>query len=435
MSKLITIDNEYSKWIDDIAQRYEQRRTIASTMANEQLLRFYWSVGEDIARKKAVSKWGDGIIATMSRDLSDRIPDSGGFSVTNLGYIKRFYELYSQLDKFYPQLVGNTKYEKLKQAIFMVPWGHHHYIIDKFFENPKRAFYYIQLTLANGWSRSVLLNAIDLDLKEPEGKAITNFKSTLPVPQGDLAQEVTKDPYTFDFIALSERYNEYQLKQALMNNVIQLLLEMGKGFFLRGKEHRLKVGNTDQLIDLLFYNTEIHSYVVVEVKTDKFKPADIGQLGTYVAAANHLLKKEGDNPTIGLLICKTKDNVLAQYALESSSLPIGISEYELSKAYPADFHSAMPTIAEIESEIAARKLLPERKKRKTNSSDALTEKDQIVIRYCKKPRSAEEIMNKLGLKNVSPNRRRYITRLVSMGLLAKTIPEKATSKSQKYVAL
>ena len=435
MSKLITIDNEYSKWIDDIAQRYEQRRTIASTMANEQLLRFYWSVGEDIARKKAVSKWGDGIIATMSRDLSDSIPDSGGFSVTNLGYIKRFYELYSQLDKFYPQLVGNTKYEKLKQAIFMVPWGHHHYIIDKFFENPKRAFYYIQLTLANGWSRSVLLNAIDLDLKEPEGKAITNFKSTLPVPQGDLAQEVTKDPYTFDFIALSERYNEYQLKQALMNNVIQLLLEMGKGFFLRGKEHRLKVGNTDQLIDLLFYNTEIHSYVVVEVKTDKFKPADIGQLGTYVAAANHLLKKEGDNPTIGLLICKTKDNVLAQYALESSSLPIGISEYELSKAYPADFHSAMPTIAEIESEIAARKLLPERKKRKTNSSDALTEKDQIVIRYCKKPRSAEEIMNKLGLKNVSPNRRRYITRLVSMGLLAKTIPEKATSKSQKYVAL
>lgn len=435
MSKLITIDNEYSKWIDDIAQRYEQRRTIAATMANEQLLRFYWSVGEDIVRKKAVSKWGDGIIATMSRDLSDRIPDSGGFSVTNLGYIKRFYELYSQLDKFYPQLVGNTKYEKLKEAIFMVPWGHHHYIIDKFLENPKRAFYYIQLTLANGWSRSMLLNAIDLDLKEPEGKAITNFKNTLPVPQGDLAQEVTKDPYTFDFIALSERYNEYQLKQALMDNVIQLLLEMGKGFFLRGKEHRLKVGNTDQLIDLLFYNTEIHSYVVVEVKTDKFKPADIGQLGTYVAAANHLLKKEGDNPTIGLLICKTKDNVLAQYALESSSLPIGISEYELSKAYPADFHSAMPTIAEIESEIAARKLLPGRKKRKTNSSDALTEKDQIVMRYCKKPRSAEEIMNKLGLKNVSPNRRRYITRLVSMGLLAKTIPEKATSKSQKYVAL
>lgn len=435
MSKLVTIDNEYSKWIDDIAQRYEQRRTIAATMANEQLLRFYWSVGEDIAKKKAVSKWGDGIIATMSRDLADRIPNSGGFSVTNLGYIKRFYELYSQLDKYYPQLVGNTKYEKLKEAIFMVPWGHHHYIIDKFFENPKRAFYYIQLTLANGWSRAMLLNAIDLDLKEPEGKAITNFQNTLPVPQGDLAQEVTKDPYTFDFIAITERYNEYQLKQALMNNVIQLLMEMGKGFCLRGKEHRMKVGNTDQLIDLLFYNTDIHSYVVVEVKTDKFKPADIGQLGTYVAAANHILRKEGDNPTIGLLICKTKDNVLAQYALESSSLPIGISEYELSKAYPADFHSAMPTIAEIESEIAARKLLPARKKRSTMSSDALTEKDKTVIRYCKKPRSAEEIMNKLGLKNVSPNRRRYITRLVSMGLLAKTLPEKTTSKSQKYIAL
>lgn len=163
--------------------------------------------------------------------------------------------------------------------------------------------------------------------------------------------------------------------------------------------------------------------------------ADIGQLGTYVAAANHLLRKEGDNPTIGLLICKTKDNVLAQYALESSSLPIGISEYELSKAYPADFHSAMPTIAEIESEIAARKLLPGRKKRKILSDDTLTEKDKTVIRFCKKPRSAEEIMNKLGLKNVGPNRRRYITRLVSMGLLAKTIPGKATSQNQKYIAI
>ena len=435
MSKLITIDREYSKWIDDIVGRYELRRTIAATRANEQLLRFYWSVGEDIAKKNAVSKWGDGIIATMSRDLSERIPDSGGFSVTNLGYIKRFYELYSQLDTFYPQLVGSTKYEKLKKAIFLVPWGHHHYIIDKFLENPKRAFYYIQLTLANGWSRAMLLNAIDLDLKEPEGKAITNFQSTLPVPQGDLAQEVTKDPYTFDFIAITEKYNEYQLKQALMNNVIQLLLEMGKGFCLRGKEHRIKVGNTDQLIDLLFYNTEIHSYVVVEVKTDKFKPADIGQLGTYVAAANHLLRKEGDNPTIGLLICKTKDNVLAQYALESSSLPIGISEYELSKAYPADFHSAMPTIAEIESEIAARKLLPGRKKRKSLSDNTLTQKDKTVIRFCKKPRSAEEIMNKLGLKNINGNRRRYITRLVSMGRLAKTIPGKATSINQKYVAI
>lgn len=435
MSKLVTIDHEYSTWIDEIVSRYELRRAIASSKANEQLLRFYWSLGEDIAKRRVVSKWGDGIIATMSRDLSDRVPDTGGFSVTNLGYIKRFYELYSQLDKYYPQLVGNTKYEQLKDAIFLVPWGHHHYIIDKFLNNPKRAFYYIQLTLANGWSRAMLLNAIDLDLKEPEGKAVTNFQSTLPIPQGDLAQEVTKDPYIFDFIAITARYNEYQLKQALMENVMQLLLEMGKGFCLRGKEYRLKVGNTDQFIDLLFYNTEIHSYVVVEVKTDKFKPADIGQLGTYVAAANHLLRKEDDNPTIGLLICKTKDNVLAQYALESSSLPLGISEYELSKAYPADFHSAMPTIAEIESEIAARKFLAGRKTRKIISDDTLTGKDKIVIRFCKKPRSAQEIMDKLGLKNISQNRRRYITRLVSMGLLSMTIPDKATSINQKYIAV
>lgn len=313
------------------------------------MLRFYWSTGEDIVKKKAESRWGESVINSISQDLTSALPGIKGLSPTNLGYAKRFYSLYSQLDTFYPQLVGKTEYEQLKTIIFRIPWGHQRYLIDKFYNNPKRAFYYVRLTLENGWSRAVLLNAIDMDLKEPEGKAVTNFSLTLP--EGDLAQEMTKDPYLFDFAALTKPYKEEELKLALMKNIEQFLLELGTGFAFMGREYRLVVGSTEQFIDMLFYNTRLRCYVVIEVKAIKFQPGDVGQLGTYVSAVNHILKTPADNPTIGLLICKTKDNVLAQYALESSSQPIGISEYELSKMYPADFKSTLPSIEDIENEL------------------------------------------------------------------------------------
>lgn len=313
------------------------------------MLRFYWSTGEDIVKKKAESRWGESVINSISQDLTSALPGIKGLSPTNLGYAKRFYSLYSQLDTFYPQLVGKTEYEQLKTIIFRIPWGHQRYLIDKFYNNPKRAFYYVRLTLENGWSRAVLLNAIDMDLKEPEGKAVTNFSLTLP--EGDLAQEMTKDPYLFDFAALTKPYKEEELKLALMKNIEQFLLELGTGFAFMGREYRLVVGSTEQFIDMLFYNTRLRCYVIIEVKAIKFQPGDVGQLGTYVSAVNHILKTPADNPTIGLLICKTKDNVLAQYALESSSQPIGISEYELSKMYPADFKSTLPSIEDIENEL------------------------------------------------------------------------------------
>lgn len=313
------------------------------------MLRFYWSTGEDIVKKKAESRWGESVINSISQDLTSALPGIKGLSPTNLGYAKRFYSLYSQLDTFYPQLVGKTEYEQLKTIIFRIPWGHQRYLIDKFYNNPKRAFYYVRLTLENGWSRAVLLNAIDMDLKEPEGKAVTNFSLTLP--EGDLAQEMTKDPYLFDFAALTKPYKEEELKLALMKNIEQFLLELGTRFAFMGREYRLVVGSTEQFIDMLFYNTRLRCYVVIEVKAIKFQPGDVGQLGTYVSAVNHILKTPADNPTIGLLICKTKDNVLAQYALESSSQPIGISEYELSKMYPADFKSTLPSIEDIENEL------------------------------------------------------------------------------------
>lgn len=349
MSKLINTDSDYNLWISQLVERYRNCQIRATVKANEELLRFYWSTGEDIVKKKAESRWGESVINSISQDLTSALPGIKGLSPTNLGYAKRFYSLYSQLDTFYPQLVGKTEYEQLKTIIFRIPWGHQRYLIDKFYNNPKRAFYYVRLTLENGWSRAVLLNAIDMDLKEPEGKAVTNFSLTLP--EGDLAQKMTKDPYLFDFAALTKPYKEEELKLALMKNIEQFLLKLGTGFAFMGREYRLVVGSTEQFIDMLFYNTRLRCYVVIEVKAIKFQPGDVGQLGTYVSAVNHILKTPADNPTIGLLICKTKDNVLAQYALESSSQPIGISEYELSKMYPADFKSTLPSIEDIENEL------------------------------------------------------------------------------------
>ena len=229
-----------------------------------------------------------------------------------------------------PQLV-----EDLHTILFSIPWGHHRYIIDKCSEDAHKALFYVRQTIENGWSRSMLLNFLGTDFYERSGKALTNFKKTLPDTNSDLAQEITKDPYDFSFTGVRGKYNERKLKDALLANITKFLLELGTGFAYVGKEYRLQIDEKEKFIDLLFYNLKLSCYVVVEVKIGEFDFPDAGQLSGYVVACNHLLRQEGrDNPTIGLLICKQKSNTIAQYALEGSSQPIGISEYELSKLYP-----------------------------------------------------------------------------------------------------
>jgi len=358
MSKLIKIDKEYAEWISSISERFRLCQLKASSSVNTEMLRFYWSLGEDIIKLKAESRWGDNFFDHLSKDLQNNLPGVKGFSVTNLGYIKRFYTLYSNYLTNSPQVGGALKFSSIPSIypqvggeLFAIPWGHHKYIIDKYYSSPEKAIFYVRQTMQNGWSRAVLLNFMDTDLYDRQGKAITNFNQTLPAIQSDLAQEVTKDPYQFEFLSISNKYREKELKDALMQNIVKFLLELGTGFAFVGREYRLAVGDTEKFIDMLFYNFNLHCFVVVEIKTDKFDSEHIGQLGTYVAAVNHILRKKDDNPTIGLLICKSKDNILAQYALESSSQPIGVSEYELSKLYPADFKGMLPTIEELEKEL------------------------------------------------------------------------------------
>jgi len=372
MSKSINIlDKDYIQWIKDLSSRYRRSQIKASVKVNQEMLQFYWELGKDIVEKKAESRWGSGFMKNLSRDLKEVNPDATCFSETNLLYMKNFYLLYQPYLAITPQVeeqftqqlaeqfhgVAFTQQvaEQIKQDLFSVPWGHHMLLIDKFKDSPEKALFFVHQTVENGWSRKMLLNFMGTDLYERQGHALTNFKQTLPEETSDLAQELTKDPYDFAFTGITGPYNERLLKDQLLGNITQFLVELGTGFGYLGKEYRIQVGEREQFIDLLFYNLNLSCYVVIEVKIGKFEFADLGQLGGYVVACNHILRKEGrDNPTIGLLICKEKDRVQAQYALESSSQPLAISEYELEKFYPEKVEGTIPTIEEIEAKLSAR---------------------------------------------------------------------------------
>jgi predicted nuclease of restriction endonuclease-like (RecB) superfamily len=371
MSKSINIlDKDYIQWIKDLSSRYRRSQIKASVKVNQEMLQFYWELGKDIVEKKAESRWGSGFMKNLSRDLKEINPDATCFSETNLLYMKNFYLLYQPYLEITPQVgeqftqqvveqgenaITPQLGEQIRNDIFSIGWGHHKVLIDKYSKQPEKALFFVHQTIENGWSRNMLLNGLDTDLYERQGHALTNFKRTLPEETSDLAQELTKDPYDFAFTGITGSYNERLLKDKLLGNITQFLVELGTGFGYLGKEYRLQVGEREQFIDLLFYNLNLSCYVVIEVKIGKFEFADLGQLGGYVVACNHILRKEGrDNPTIGLLICKEKDRVQAQYALESSSQPLAISEYELEKFYPEKVEGTIPTIEEIEAKLSAR---------------------------------------------------------------------------------
>lgn len=367
MSKNITIiDNDYKEWIKDLSQRYRCSQIKAAVKVNREMLKYYWSIGRDIVTLKADARWGDKLMKTLSADMKALEPEARCFSETNLKYMKYFYEMFLPSNENCPQLVDESQkticpqlvdelsrliVEQLKVDIFSIPWGHYRYLIDKFKEQPNKALFFVRKTIENGWSRNVLLNFLDTDLYEREGKAITNFHNTLPEPISDLAQEITKDPYNFAFAGLTDSYNERKLKDALLANITRFLLELGTGFSYVGNEYRLQIGTKEKFIDLLFFHIPLNCYVVIEVKTGEFDFPDVGQLNGYVVACNHILKQPHHNPTIGLLVCKSKDNLLAQYALEGSNEPIGISEFELEKLYPAKVEGMIPTIEELEDKL------------------------------------------------------------------------------------
>jgi predicted nuclease of restriction endonuclease-like (RecB) superfamily len=348
------LDKDYTRWVKELSTRYRKSQIKAAVKVNSEMLRYYWELGRDIVTKQAENKYGSNFYGTLSTDLKKAIPNAEGLSPSNIRYSKRFFQLYSPVLENLQQVAEKSQspLERLESTLFSVPWGHHMLLIDKCSDAPQKALFFARQTVENGWSRSTLLNALSTDLYERQGKALTNFERTLPAATSDLAQELTKDPYNFAFTGITGRYNEKLLKDSLLNNITRFLVELGTGFAYVGREYGIMVGEREKFMDLLFYNLNLSCYVVVEVKIGRFEFADIGQLGGYMVACNHILKKEGrDNPTIGLLICKEKDKVQAQYALESSTQPISISEYELEKFYPEKVEGTMPSIEEIEKRL------------------------------------------------------------------------------------
>lgn len=385
MVNTIITDKEYAEWISSLHSRYRQSQIKAAVRVNSEKLLFYWTLGRDIVELHAESKWGEDFYRSMSRDLKSLLPEASCFSDTNLRYMKRFYMMYKDYCTILPQFgaewqelpqmsykeenimlpqVGNNVVshpegqfarqvsEQIEHDLFLVPWGHHKLLIDKFRNTPEKALFFMRKTVEHGWSRALLLNFVDTDLYERQGKAVTNFKSTLPSPVSDLAKELLKDPYNFDFLEKAESFREKELKEALINNITKFLIELGSGFAYMGREYRLQVNTREQFMDLLFYNTRLHSYLVIEVKITEFEPSYLGQLSAYISFTNHILKTEHDNPTIGLLICKNKDNIFAQYALDGYNQPIGISEFEGINILPDDFKSSLPTVKEIEEKLS-----------------------------------------------------------------------------------
>ena len=329
--------DEYKQFIVAIKSKIQSSQIKASIKVNVELLKLYWDIAEMIVQKQKESAWGDGFIKNISQDLKVEFPNMKGFSVTNIKYIRKWYLFWFEKS---PQLVDE---------IFKIPWGHNREIITKI-KNIDEALFYVQKTTQNSWSRVVLVHQIESNLYNRNQKSINNFDKNLPSPQSDLAKALLKDPYNFDFLNLTEKHDELELEDALMEHMTKFLLELGNGFAFVGRQYKLIVAGDEFRIDLLFYHIKLKCYIVVELKTVKFKPEFAGQLNFYVSAMDGEVKEPSDNPTLGILICKSKNDTVVEYSLQRVDSPIGVSEYQLTQVLPDEFKSSLPSIEEIEAE-------------------------------------------------------------------------------------
>lgn len=307
-------------------------------------------------KSKKKSGWGTGVIENLAKDLQREFPGIQGFSRSNIFRMRAFYLAYEKISAI-PRQLQNL-------PIFNIPWWHNVILLTKLKNNEQR-IWYAQKSLEYGWSSIVLEMQIESDLYRREGKAINNFKKTLPSPQSDIAKQAFKDPYLFDFLTLQQSYIEKDIEQGLIDNIQKFLLEMGKGFAFMGRQVHLHVDDEDYYLDLLFYNVNLHCYCIVELKSTKFKPEYAGKMAFYLTVVDKTLKTEKDNPTIGLILCKTKNILTVEYALRTNTSPIGVAEYttQILEKLPKEFKSSLPTVEEIEAELEKQNILTKAEKK------------------------------------------------------------------------
>lgn len=329
--------SDYADWLADLKGRIHSARQRATLAVNRELVGLYWQIGQDILTRQAEQGWGAKVIERLAHDLRTAFPEMKGFSPRNLKYMRAFAEAWPDA-------------EFVQAVLAQLPWYHQLALLDKL-NYPEDRRWYAARSIEHNWSRNILVMQIETGLLQRSGNAVTNFDVSLPQAQSDLARESLKDPYRFDFLGLTEEAQEREVENALVKHVTEFLLELGVGFAFVGRQVLLDVGGDEFFIDLLFYHLKLRCYVVIELKGGKFKPEHLGQLGFYLTAVDRQVKDEQDNPTIGLLLCKSKNKVVAEYALGDKSQPMGIAEYKLVESLPAELQTSLPSIEQLEREL------------------------------------------------------------------------------------
>jgi predicted nuclease of restriction endonuclease-like (RecB) superfamily len=327
----------YAELLESLKARIREAQVRAALSVNRELVLLYWHIGREILQRQEREGWGAKVIDRLARDLRREFPDMKGFSPRNLKYMRAFAEAWPD-----EQIV--------QQAAAQIPWFHNVVLLEKVKDHAAR-LWYAQQTIEHGWSRNVLVHQIESKLYQRQGKAITNFERTLPTPQSDLARSLIKDPYVFDFLSLGPGAQERDLERALLNHVRDFLLELGKGFAFVGSQYRLDVGGEEFYIDLLFYQLRLRCFVVIDLKIGEFKPEYAGKMNFYLSAVDDLLRHSEDRPSIGLILCKSQNRLVAEYALRDVSKPMGVATYRLTEALPADLQENLPSIEELKKEL------------------------------------------------------------------------------------
>lgn len=351
MSNITNQDsNNYNFFLVEIKQQIKSSQIRAVKSVNQEMIMLYFGIGQSIYQKQQELGWGAKVIDKLSRDIKSEFPQLGGFSTRNMKLMVQFYREYATVKIGQPAVAQSEHEQNGQQLVAQIPWAHNIILIQKIKDRELR-YWYIQKILEHGWSRNILSLMISSEVHKREGKLVSNFKDILPSYESDLVQQSFKDPYLFDFLTIEKPFRERELELNLIKHMEKFLIELGSGFAFVGRQYKLEVGDEDFYIDLLFYHLKLRCYVVVELKTGKFKPEYSGQVNFYCSAIDAKVAHKDDKPTIGLILCQEKNQIVAEYSLKNMSQPIGISEYELTEVLPKEFESSLPTIEMIENEL------------------------------------------------------------------------------------
>ncbi len=347
------LPNGYKELLQDIKNRIGKAQIKAAVAINREMTELYWHIGKEIIHRQEQEGWGKSVIEKLANDLQKEFPGIGGFSLRNIWRMRKLFLAYSKEVKNLAQPARDLDGENLPQAVAEIPWGHNIVLIEKI-KDPGQRLWYAQKTIEHGWSRVVLTHQIESDLYKRQGKALTNFKSTLPAPQSDLAQQVLKDEYIFDFLTLGNAAKERDLEKGLLEKIRKFLVEMGRGFAFVGSQHHLEVGGQDYYLDLLFYHLHLRCFIVLDLKMEEFKPEFAGKMNFYLSAVDDLLRHSSDQPSIGLILCKEHNKVIVEYALRDTSKPVGVGTYQVRslKKLPKELRNSLPSPEQLQAQLA-----------------------------------------------------------------------------------